>query len=150
MHEDIAWLSTCSIVAERKIASASASACRRARSDRRLAGAALRLDPEDRPDDVEVRGRGAGRRAGQLHLGRVHGAAADDATNDIHCVTPWSKFDNDWTGVPLSEVLKRVKLKPEAKHVMIHSYGGYTTNLPLARPGARRRRCSRTRTTASR
>ena len=52
-------------------------------------------------------------------------------TNDIHCVTAWSKFDNTWTGVPVSEVLKLVQLKPETKHVMIHSYGGYTTNLPL-------------------
>ncbi len=53
-------------------------------------------------------------------------------TNDIHCVTTWSKFDNVWTGVPVSEVLKRLQLKPEAKHVMVHSYGGYTTNLSLA------------------
>jgi DMSO/TMAO reductase YedYZ molybdopterin-dependent catalytic subunit len=52
-------------------------------------------------------------------------------TNDIHCVTAWSKFDNTWTGVPVKEVLKLVKLKPETKHVMIHSYGGYTTNLAL-------------------
>src|SRR5262245_26198584 len=51
--------------------------------------------------------------------------------NDIHCVTTWSKFDNTWTGVPIAEILKRVSLKPEARHVMIHSYGGYTTNLPL-------------------
>ena len=51
--------------------------------------------------------------------------------NDIHCVTAWSKFDNDWTGVPVLEVLKRVSLKPEAKHVMVHSYGGYTTNISL-------------------
>jgi DMSO/TMAO reductase YedYZ molybdopterin-dependent catalytic subunit len=51
--------------------------------------------------------------------------------NDIHCVTAWSKFDNTWQGVAVSEVLKRVKLKPEARHVMVHSYGGYTTNLPL-------------------
>src|SRR6476660_33778 len=36
--------------------------------------------------------------------------------NDIHCVTSWSKFDNDWQGVPVVEVLKRVKLKPEAQH----------------------------------
>jgi DMSO/TMAO reductase YedYZ molybdopterin-dependent catalytic subunit len=52
--------------------------------------------------------------------------------NDIHCVTTWSKFDNDWTGVSIAEILKRVQLKPEATHVMIHSYGGYTTNLSLA------------------
>jgi DMSO/TMAO reductase YedYZ molybdopterin-dependent catalytic subunit len=53
-------------------------------------------------------------------------------TNDIHCVTTWSKFDNTWTGVPVRELLKRVQLKPEAKHVMIQAFGGYTTNLPIA------------------
>lgn len=52
-------------------------------------------------------------------------------TNDIHCVTAWSRFDNEWQGIPVLEVMKRVKLKPEAKHVMVHSYGGYTTNLSL-------------------
>jgi DMSO/TMAO reductase YedYZ molybdopterin-dependent catalytic subunit len=51
--------------------------------------------------------------------------------NDIHCVTAWSKFDNDWDGVPVLEVMKRVRLKPEAHHVMVHSYGGYTTNLAM-------------------
>jgi len=50
---------------------------------------------------------------------------------DIHCVTSWSKLDNDFTGVPVNEVLSRVRLKAEAKHVMVHAYGGYTTNLPL-------------------
>jgi len=52
-------------------------------------------------------------------------------TNDIHCVTAWSKFDNVWQGVPVAEVLKLVRLKPEARHVMVHSFGGYTTNLSL-------------------
>jgi DMSO/TMAO reductase YedYZ molybdopterin-dependent catalytic subunit len=51
--------------------------------------------------------------------------------NDIHCVTAWSKFDNTWEGVAVSEVMKHVELKPEANHVMLHSYGGYTTNLEL-------------------
>ncbi len=54
------------------------------------------------------------------------------AHNDIHCVTAWSKFDNDWRGVAVADVLARVRLKPEATQVMIHSYGGYTTNLSLA------------------
>ncbi len=52
--------------------------------------------------------------------------------SDIHCVTHWSKFDNDWTGVKFSDLMQRVKPKPEAKHVMQHSYGGYTTNVSLA------------------
>jgi DMSO/TMAO reductase YedYZ molybdopterin-dependent catalytic subunit len=57
--------------------------------------------------------------------------------NDIHCVTGWSKFDNDWAGVPVLDVLAKVRPKPEATAVMVHSYGGYTTNLlmtDLARP----------------
>jgi DMSO/TMAO reductase YedYZ molybdopterin-dependent catalytic subunit len=51
---------------------------------------------------------------------------------DIHCVTGWSKMDNEWQGVPFLEVVKLVRPKPAAQHVMVHSYGGYTTNVPLA------------------
>src|SRR3972149_5919140 len=53
-------------------------------------------------------------------------------TSDIHCVTQWSKFDNLWEGVAFKELMKHIRVKPEAKHVMVHSYGGYTTNVPLA------------------
>jgi DMSO/TMAO reductase YedYZ molybdopterin-dependent catalytic subunit len=52
--------------------------------------------------------------------------------SDIHCVTHWSKFDNEWTGVKIADLMAGVKVKPEAKHAMVHSYGGYTTNIPLA------------------
>jgi DMSO/TMAO reductase YedYZ molybdopterin-dependent catalytic subunit len=51
--------------------------------------------------------------------------------NDIHCVTRWSKFDNTWYGIPVLEFMKNIELKPEAEYVMAHSYGGYTTNIPL-------------------
>jgi DMSO/TMAO reductase YedYZ molybdopterin-dependent catalytic subunit len=51
--------------------------------------------------------------------------------NDIHCVTAWSKFDNTWSGVAVAEIMKHVTLKPEANHIMLHAYGGYTTNLEL-------------------
>jgi DMSO/TMAO reductase YedYZ molybdopterin-dependent catalytic subunit len=51
--------------------------------------------------------------------------------SDIHCVTTWSKYDNDWAGVRISDVLALAGVKPEARHVMFHSYGGYTTNVPL-------------------
>lgn len=51
--------------------------------------------------------------------------------NDIHCVTTWSKLDNVWEGVAVSTVMERVKLKPEAKYVMLHAEHGFTTNLPL-------------------
>jgi DMSO/TMAO reductase YedYZ molybdopterin-dependent catalytic subunit len=54
---------------------------------------------------------------------------AEDVTVDIHCVTKWSKLDTKWHGVPLDTLLDGVQTT--ADHVMAHSYGGYTTNLPL-------------------
>ncbi|HEY2526058.1 MAG TPA: sulfite oxidase-like oxidoreductase [Candidatus Binataceae bacterium] len=50
---------------------------------------------------------------------------------DFHCVTTWSRLDNLWEGVPVSGLMARVRLKPEARHVIVHCDGGYTTNLPL-------------------
>ncbi len=50
---------------------------------------------------------------------------------DFHCVTQWTRLNNLWVGVQFGEVLRLVKLKPEVKYVMVHCYGGYTTNLPL-------------------
>lgn len=50
---------------------------------------------------------------------------------DFHCVTHWSRFDDVWEGVMFRDFLKEVNVKPEAKFVLQHAYGGYTTNLPL-------------------
>jgi DMSO/TMAO reductase YedYZ molybdopterin-dependent catalytic subunit len=73
----------------------------------------------------------------ELSWNELNAISSVEMRNDIHCVTGWSKFDNKWAGVPVLEVLHRVQLKPEATAVMVHSYGGYTTNLlleDLARP----------------
>jgi len=51
--------------------------------------------------------------------------------SDIHCVTSWSKLDNLWEGVGTSQIRKLVSILPEAKFVMVHSAGGFTTNLSL-------------------
>jgi DMSO/TMAO reductase YedYZ molybdopterin-dependent catalytic subunit len=50
---------------------------------------------------------------------------------DMHCVTRWSRFDNHWAGVLATELMRGVKLRPEARHVMVHAEQGYTSNLPL-------------------
>jgi len=50
---------------------------------------------------------------------------------DFHCVTGWSRMDNLWEGVSLGKVLRLARPKPEAAFVLVHCYGGYTTNLPL-------------------
>ena len=50
---------------------------------------------------------------------------------DLHCVTQWSRLNNRWEGVPAREVLRLARPRPEGRYVMLHCYGGYTTNLPL-------------------
>jgi DMSO/TMAO reductase YedYZ molybdopterin-dependent catalytic subunit len=50
---------------------------------------------------------------------------------DFHCVTRFSTVDNPWEGVSTLTLLRQVRIDPEASHVMVHCYGGYTTNLPL-------------------
>lgn len=51
-------------------------------------------------------------------------------TVDIHCVTKWSKFGTVWAGVPVAQLLEQ--RLAEARFVIAHCDGGYTTNLPLA------------------
>jgi DMSO/TMAO reductase YedYZ molybdopterin-dependent catalytic subunit len=51
-------------------------------------------------------------------------------THDIHCVTKWSKFDATFGGVSLDVLLEAAD--PKGDYAMQHSYGGYTTNVPIA------------------
>ena len=51
--------------------------------------------------------------------------------SDFHCVTGWSKLDNDWEGISFTEIAGRAKPKPSATHVLVHAEYGYTANLPL-------------------
>lgn len=51
--------------------------------------------------------------------------------SDIHCVTTWSRLSNLWEGISTSSLKGLVSIKPEAKFVTIHAWGGFTTNLTL-------------------
>jgi DMSO/TMAO reductase YedYZ molybdopterin-dependent catalytic subunit len=53
----------------------------------------------------------------------------ETVTKDLHCVTRWSKLGTEWTGVSLDTLLADVETA--ADFVMVTSYGGYTTNMPL-------------------
>jgi DMSO/TMAO reductase YedYZ molybdopterin-dependent catalytic subunit len=50
---------------------------------------------------------------------------------DIHCVTSWSRMDNEFEGVPFTEFTGLASPLPEADAVMVHCYGGYATNVLL-------------------
>jgi DMSO/TMAO reductase YedYZ molybdopterin-dependent catalytic subunit len=52
--------------------------------------------------------------------------------SDIHCVTKWSKLDNLWEGVSTGLLRELVSISPKARFAMIHSAGGFVTNLTLS------------------
>lgn len=51
--------------------------------------------------------------------------------SDIHCVTTWSRYDNEWEGLATRELLAACQPRPDARFVVLHSHDGYTTNLAL-------------------
>ncbi|SCB13754.1 Oxidoreductase molybdopterin binding domain-containing protein [Bradyrhizobium shewense] len=52
-------------------------------------------------------------------------------TSDIHCVTTWSRYDNEWDGLATRELLAACQPREDARFVTLHSHDGYTTNLAL-------------------
>jgi DMSO/TMAO reductase YedYZ molybdopterin-dependent catalytic subunit len=53
-------------------------------------------------------------------------------TRDIHCVTKWSKFDTAWAGVSIDDLFAAAGIEPPTRYTLAHSYGGYSTNVPVA------------------
>jgi DMSO/TMAO reductase YedYZ molybdopterin-dependent catalytic subunit len=51
--------------------------------------------------------------------------------SDIHCVTTWSRYDNQWEGLATRELLAACQPREDARFVVLHSSDGYTTNLAL-------------------
>ena len=51
--------------------------------------------------------------------------------SDVHCVTGWSKLGVTWEGIGIQSLKGLVSILPEAKFVMVHCAGGYSTNLSL-------------------
>jgi DMSO/TMAO reductase YedYZ molybdopterin-dependent catalytic subunit len=52
-------------------------------------------------------------------------------TADMHCVTTWSRLDNNWEGVAFKDLVALVKPRSTAHYVIAHSAADYTTSLPV-------------------
>ena len=50
---------------------------------------------------------------------------------DMHCVTHWTRLDNEFRGVAVEDLLAQAEVKAGATAAMIHAAPDYTTNLPL-------------------
>jgi DMSO/TMAO reductase YedYZ molybdopterin-dependent catalytic subunit len=53
-----------------------------------------------------------------------------EVTQDVHCVTRWSRFDVTFAGVPWSVIRDRVQPRPGANFAIAHAEQGFTANVP--------------------
>jgi DMSO/TMAO reductase YedYZ molybdopterin-dependent catalytic subunit len=67
----------------------------------------------------------------RLTYEEFHALPRSEMVADFHCVTTWSRLDNRWEGVRIADLMQLVRLAPEARFVIVHCDGDYTTNLPL-------------------
>ena len=55
-----------------------------------------------------------------------------EVTQDIHCVTRWSRFDTTFRGVPWATIKERIGQRPSARYAIAHAEQGFTANVPLS------------------
>jgi DMSO/TMAO reductase YedYZ molybdopterin-dependent catalytic subunit len=55
-----------------------------------------------------------------------------EVTQDIHCVTRWSRFDATFRGVPWSAIRERIGQRPSARYAIAHAEAGFTANVPIS------------------
>jgi DMSO/TMAO reductase YedYZ molybdopterin-dependent catalytic subunit len=92
----------------------------------------LGAQPDVKPENWRLQVLGLVENPVALTLPQFLALPQTELVSDIHCVTAWSRFDNRWQGVASRTLLALVKPKPEARHILFHSYDGYTTNVRLA------------------
>lgn len=68
-----------------------------------------------------------------LDLSQYLALAHQQLTHDIHCVTSWTRFDSNWTGMPLWVLLEEADPLPQARFVSFSAYSerDHHTSLPL-------------------
>ncbi|MBI2255853.1 MAG: sulfite oxidase-like oxidoreductase [Proteobacteria bacterium] len=91
----------------------------------------LGVTPTVAPDRWALEIAGLVRRPARFDLTAFQALPLSTMRSDIHCVTSWSRYDNDWQGVSAKDLLADVEPLKSARFVLFESYDGYTTNLPL-------------------
>lgn len=91
----------------------------------------LGAQPDVSPANWRLRIEGAVENTINLTLGDFMALPQVEYVSDIHCVTTWSRYDNRWNGVASQTIIDLVKPRDDARHVIFHSYDGYTTNIKL-------------------
>jgi DMSO/TMAO reductase YedYZ molybdopterin-dependent catalytic subunit len=91
----------------------------------------LGIQPDVTPQKFRLDIDGAVENRLTLNLDEYMALPMADSVSDMHCVTQWSNYDNCWKGVSARTILDMVQPRAEVKHVIFHSFDGYTTNIRL-------------------
>ena len=70
---------------------------------------------------------------------QLNGLPRVEITQDIHCVTRWSRFDTMFSGIPWSALRELTGQRSTARFAVAHAEAGFTANVPvefLEREGA--------------
>jgi DMSO/TMAO reductase YedYZ molybdopterin-dependent catalytic subunit len=91
----------------------------------------LGVQPEVSPQRFRLDADGAVRHPLSLSLAEFMALPQRDFRSDIHCVTQWSRYDNAWRGVAAGTLLELMEPLEAARHVVLHGFDGYATNVRL-------------------
>ena len=91
----------------------------------------LGVQPEITAEKFFLDINGAVEKPVHLTLAEVMALPQEHSVSDMHCVTAWSRYDNNWQGISARTLLDLVRPLPAARHVIFSSHDGYTTNVKL-------------------
>ena len=87
--------------------------------------------PDTPAEDWRLTVTGRVEQRGRLSLDELRDLPVQTVRSDLHCVTGWSRLDNDWTGVRVRDLLDLAGVKPEATHAVVAGHPAYSANLDL-------------------
>lgn len=91
----------------------------------------LGIHPQFRPEQWRFRVDGLAANRFELSWREFCDLPKATQISDFHCVTTWSKYDVQWSGVKFRTILDMATPDPRSSHVELTCSDGYTTNLPL-------------------
>jgi DMSO/TMAO reductase YedYZ molybdopterin-dependent catalytic subunit len=87
--------------------------------------------PSWSPETWSFEVRGAADEPLTFSLEEFRDLPSETQRQDFHCVTGWSRFDNEFTGVTFPTLAERAGVHDDVTHVMFYGFDDYTTDLTL-------------------
>ncbi len=88
--------------------------------------------PEIDPETWTLTIKGLVKAPRSLSFPEIRSLPAVEIRRDFHCVETWSVPDNTWKGVRVRDIVAPDELLEMARYAVIHSHGGYTSEVDVA------------------